>query len=357
MLKALQFTSRTLCLLLAAIGALVAVLAACFIGVMAIVRFQEGRLLPEDKQLLDKAVIWFFGSGAFAGVAWWLGRRVGGTADDSFRLTQTATGRSEEFAQRASLVLFFILLAAWLWPAVPGNGVAKVAVSIGWLVVAYLGLHLRIFLHELGHLSVAWLLGFHLQKIQIGDGPRVWSHRLANGLRCELRVWPRAGLVLAAPQSTRHFKISQALFVGAGPMMDAVLIWSVYCLSSRAYGGLVEAFVSGPGVLTVIVLFWFTVMSAASGLIPHRVWVGGNKMLTDGALLLQILVPRLGTARIGFASDSSQALALLQSESRQPLVGNSEAAERRKGRAASPTFEEQRARLASRILPALRISA
>jgi hypothetical protein len=352
MRKALQFISRTLCLLAVAVGTLVLALAACFICMMGIIQMNEGRLMPGEKQALEKVAVWFLSSCVIVGVGWWLSRRVGGKDDDSFRLVRSTTGRSEKLAEPVSQLLFFIASALWLWAIIPGSVATKIVTMIGWLLVGYFGLHVRICLHELAHLGAAGLLGFHLQKIQIGDGPSVGSFCLRNRLRCELRFWPHGGVVFAAHRTVRHFTRNQIAFVAAGPLMDALLLWVAYRLICEGFGGLGSAFVHGPGGLTAAALFCLTAMSAARGLMPHRVRLAGDNRPTDGYLLLQLLVPRLKTTRLRFPSDSARALELLQSSSSQETFAvDSNPAEPGDPPAASPAFREQRDRLASRLLP------
>jgi hypothetical protein len=351
--KALQFLFQILCLFLAGAGALAALLTGCFIAVMGIVWFREGALLLEDKQMLAKAVPWFLGSGVFMCITWWLGRQTGGKRDDSFRLVKSSGGRSEELVQQASQVIFFVVSAIYLWATIPGNSTLKVPMIAGWLIFGYLGLHLRILLHELGHFLVAWSLRFAMRKIQVGVGPRLWACSFANGLLCELRAWPHGGFVFATPRSSRNFRARQFLFVAAGPLTDALILWSAYQLILYSFGGLAAAFVHGAGGLIASVLFWFTAMSAVGGLIPQTVWIGGNKLRSDGYLLFQLCISsHVGPAGFPLNPNWKEALELFQSSSPQTAFLDTGSFCAGEPSACSKAFRQQQARLGSRLLPA-----
>lgn len=96
-------------------------------------------------------------------------------------------------------------------------------ISIGYLaafVAALLGIALAlIFLHELGHLSAAWLVGWTPFVFRVGGG------RLLLGWRCgelSLQVGRNVffGYVRAAANSPQLFRTKQIVFATGGVIAD-----------------------------------------------------------------------------------------------------------------------------------------
>jgi hypothetical protein len=344
---------QTLCLFGTALAVFAAAIAACFIAVMGIVWVQEGRLMPEDKRMLAKAAEWLLASLVVAGLTWWAGRGLGGKKDDSFRLVRSQTGDSEDRSNKAFVIAFFIAAALLLWPTTSTNVLARISSVLGWLFLLFLGLHLRIFLHELGHLVVAALFRYRLQKLQVGIGSCLGSFRFRSGLRWEWSVWPYGGFVFAVPQSRKHFRLRHALFIAGGPLMDTLVIWAAYHEITRSFGGLAVAFVSGPAGVVTALLFWWTALSFAAGLLPRVIQAEGRKIWNDTSLLLHVLTASHERMRAllwqcdwPHALESIRAIALEQ-PARSAPVG----ATRSDGISEAVTFPVQRARLASRLLP------
>jgi hypothetical protein len=350
MKAAISFFFRTFCLLFVAVGALVALVAFCCVFMIGIVWLQEGRLLGEDKRLLLKGAAWFGGACLFVYVIWRLAQGAG-KSDNSFRLTKSSSPRSERLHQRTSLLLHFLLLTTWLWRALPGPAFVKFPALAGWLILFFLGLHLQIFLHELGHLVAAWLLRFELRKVQIGLGPRLWSRSFANGLRLEWCAWSLGGFMLAHNPDTKHFRLRQSLFVAAGPLMDAVVVWCGYKFIVSA--GYSSAFPQSAGGVVACVVFLWTAVSALGGWIPRKTWLGNQKVWTDGYWLwLLWTASNKRLAQLIAQMKWRHALESLQSGDRQfafafePLLaGPANVA------ASLDTFRQQHLRLRSRLLP------
>ena len=319
---------------------------------MLIVWSQEGKLLTDDKQILAKAAVWLLGSCFFVYATWWLRCRAGGKRDHSFTLVQSTSGASEKLFQEISEIILFVVLAVWLWAIIPGNAFIKIPRVAGWLAVGFFGMHARILLHELGHLIGAWLVGLNLRKIQVGVGPLVWSCSLANGLRCEWRAWSRGGFVLATHRNNKGFRARQSLFVAAGPLADMLVLWSAYRLIIHTFGSLAVAFAHGTGGLLVSVLFWTTLVSAVSGLVPHMVWIGNNRMWSDGYLLLRLwTASREGISELASHPDWRRALELLQSEHpRQEISSEVIDSEAHEYLDTLQAFQQQQARLGSPLL-------
>ncbi len=320
---------------------------------MIIVWIQEGKLTLDDKRLGAKAAICFLGSLVLAGITWWLGRNLGEKDDDSFRLIQSHSVRSEERADRTFLVILFVATGALLWSLIPGIAPTRILLVVGWLLVGFLGIHVRILLHELGHLAMAALLRFKLEKLQVGVGRHLGGFRLPNGLICEWRAWPNGGFLFARPRSTAQLRWRQALFVAGGPLMDACILWAAYHGLTFCFGGLGVAFVHGPAGLIASLLYWSTVISAVAGIIPVARWIGGRKIWTDGYLLAHLLIAsRERIQALSCQVDWPQALELIQASDRMEMSGRSTTGTiPPAGTCKATPFPTQRARLASRLLP------
>lgn len=344
----LRFLCRTVCLILVAIGALIGVVAGCAIAALAIVWVQEGQLLLQDKQLLAKGAAWLGGACLFVYVTWRLAK-LAGESDDSFRYRKTEQkpgGRSDI----VWLLLLFLMLTPGIWGALPGPAMVKLPALAGWLILAFLGLHLQIFLHELGHFTAAWLMRFHLRKMQIGIGPRLWSYSFANGLRFEWRAWSLGGLMIATDPATKNFRLRQFFCVAAGPLSDLMILWAGYKLIASGVLGS-DLLDSAGGRVLGLILFW-AALSLLGGAIPRTAWLGDRKVWTDGYwlwLLLRASDKRLATlaAQIKW----HDALASFQSNERPSwLVWKPLPAAPVNPAASLETFRQQHIRLSSSLL-------
>ena len=357
MKSVLRFLFQSVCLFLVAAGSLAALLASCAISAMLIAWYQEGALQTTDHQILARAAQWLLGSCVLVGVAWQLRRRTiaNNAHDDTFKLVQSESGRPEKLVQEVFEILFFVFLAIGLWGLIPGSAVIKVPTVAGWLTVGFLGMHARIFLHELGHLVAARLLGLDLRKIQVGVGPLLWSHTLASGVFCEWRFSPEGGFVLASHRSTESFKARQSLFVTAGPLADILILWCSHRIITRAFGGLGAAFTHSSGGLIVFALFWWTAMSAVTGLVPLKVWMGHRRVWSDGYWLLRLwTASKEGMKELASNPEWRAALELLRASrpDGKVIVVEPEGPGSRPG--SSLTFQQQQAQLASRLLPTVK---
>jgi hypothetical protein len=331
-----------------AAGSTAALIASFFVAAMVVVWFKEKALLVTDRAMLAEGVKWLLGSGLLVGLGWWLRKLVAYKPDDSFRLVESGSGRLEKLVQNVSGFGLVILLVSWLWALDPGSSLTRIPKVAGWILLGFLGLHVRIALHEMGHLAAACLVRLSPRKIQVGVGPPVWSRAFANGLLCEWRAWPHGGFVLVPDRRTEGFRIRQFLFIAAGPLTDFVILWSAYQVMQRAFGGLVELFLHGPGGLLFFSLFWLTVLSALGGLIPRQTLLGPQRVWTDGYLLLQLWTgSSLVSPGPSYHSNWREPLALLGSDGARSAISSDESPARRAG---PLVFQEQRALLNSRLL-------
>jgi hypothetical protein len=340
---------RALCLLLAAIGALGVIGGASMVAAFAVVWFQEGRLLPEDGRLLGKGALIAVGAALFVYVAWRFAN-WGATNDRSFRLTKS-TPAQELWSQRISLFLLMFVTGVFGFCSVGGSKLVGLASAAIWMTFTFACLHLHIFLHELGHLTAAWLMKFDLRKMQIGVGREIWSHSLTNGPRIELRAQPIGGFMMAIdPRKTGHFRIRRFVFVAAGPLTDATILWVGYQLVSTGF--LHSEFLAGSGGVVVAVLFACVALTMVSGLIPQTVSIGGRKMWSDGYWLwllattsnrrLEILAQQI---KWSYALEAARSCKIAARTEFQPLL-----AARVHASVSLDTFRRQHSLLGSRLL-------
>src|SRR5438552_11366773 len=141
-----------------AAGFLVGIFASCMAAGLLIARFQEGGFYPPDQQMLGKAAMWLAISSLVTAAAWWLHCRYLGH-DESFRLVETRSPRTERLSFAVFDILGAGLLSFWLWAITGRHGWLKIPIILGWLAVAFMGMHLRIFFHELAHLVAARIVG------------------------------------------------------------------------------------------------------------------------------------------------------------------------------------------------------
>jgi hypothetical protein len=330
-----------------------ALIASFFVIAMLIVWFQEGVLQTADRKMLRAGAKWLLGAGVLVGAAWWLRGKIvpNPKGGNSFRLVESKSGRSEKLAQDISGLMLVICLAIWLWALSSGSVLVKVPIVASWITVGFLGMHGRIALHEIGHLAAAWLFRLAPRRIQVGVGPLIWSGSFANGLLCEWRAWPHGGFVLAPDWKTKGFRLRQSLFVAAGPLTDALILWATYQLSAHVFGGLGAAFAHGTSGFMVFSFFWLTALSAVGGLVPRTVRIAHQKMWTDGYLLLRLWTGSARFPQLAYNSNWQEPLERLQVANPRSVTSPEAGEPQLPAHQTGPvTFREQRSLLGSRLL-------
>ena len=196
---------------------------------------------------------------------------------------------SEQFATGIVWIGIGAIASIWLYDRIPGGGWMRTVQAAGWLIVLSLGMHIRVLLHESGHLLAAQLLRMNPLQVQIGTGFLLWRYRSPKGLTWHWRLYPAGGVVYTAAEREQGFKWRYFLVTAAGPLTDALILCIVYNFLIQAYGGLAAAFLHNVAGLVLFALFWFTVVSAVTGLVPHRVYLGTSGLHTDGYWLFRLL--------------------------------------------------------------------
>lgn len=287
---------------LAAVAIMAAVIGFFIVIAMALVWWQEGRLGANDWGSLR----WGGGIAVIGALLAWAGvrlahgkRRPGEARVPSFTLVHSPDGRPERLAQRFVYVLCLGLLGVWLWGRSTGNPWARGLEVAGWLALVYLGLHTQVLLHEWGHLGAARLLGADLLALRVGAGPTLRRGRTRTGLAWEWRLWPTSGFALAVHPQAAGFRVRQFLFIAGGPLVDGLLIWALWSALPQPEGTWLggRAFANSAGFGVVKFLLIAVTLSAAEGLVPHRVHLDDGVAHSDGWWLWKIAFLPAGQIR------------------------------------------------------------
>jgi tetratricopeptide (TPR) repeat protein len=112
-------------------------------------------------------------------------------------------------------------------------------------------------LHELAHAFAGVVLGFRLFRLSYGLSGRVLCRRRFFNCVLEIRRSLSGGFTLAAPRSTRWFRLRWSLFVAAAPMANALLAAAGFAASpeSRSVEGLALSFGWANLIMLVVSLF------------------------------------------------------------------------------------------------------
>jgi tetratricopeptide (TPR) repeat protein len=150
--------------------------------------------------------------------------------------------------------------------------------GIGGVYLFSVGLIFVTTIHELGHASVAWALGFKFHAINIGPLTIVRDHYGHRHVHFDWnRLLGHGGYAAATPVSEEHIRSSAMMVVFAGPFASlnaGLLCWLIYL---KLPGTEWEAYWRIPGVLAVLFLGDFV-----GNLIP----IG----YCDGTMLLHLLL-------------------------------------------------------------------
>lgn len=128
-----------------------------------------------------------------------------------------------------------------------------------WLMAPILTFVCILVLHEAAHAAVAWLVGFRVLHVEIGQGPawRAWHLR---SFVIVVRRWPTFGYVSAAWRGRAWLRCRNVAFLLAGPLMNIALAAAAIWLLGFA-GDPAQRFLWLPSAAV-------TVFMAVTGLIP-----------------------------------------------------------------------------------------
>ncbi len=291
MVTAVRFLRAFVGALLAVVAMMVTTVAITIIVATISIWWQDPSLSGREWQTLW----WSMGAAVAGGLGVWAGirfahgkRRPGEPSAASFRLERTKSGRQERFLEAAGVYALFLVLAVELWYRVPGDPYRRVGQVAGWFVVIYLGMHLRVLLHELGHLGAGGLLGLSPWTLRVGMGPVLSRGQTHAGFQWEWRLRPGGGWGECLYSSEGAFRRERFCVVLGGPMADALLVtggWLAWSYLGRP--ALLPPTPPGAAIIAADVLIFVTLAPALAGLVPHRVSVGDRVLHTDGWWLLK----------------------------------------------------------------------
>ncbi|MEY2537377.1 MAG: hypothetical protein QOG67_1117 [Verrucomicrobiota bacterium] len=285
-----------------AAGCVAGLVSGTVVSAMLIAWAHDGRLLENDGPILAKGTAVLAAASAIVLLAAWLYRRFGESDDTTFRIVTSRPGRSEKISGGVFELLFFACLGALLLGIIP-PGPLRIPIVIGWLFAGFAGIHAHILLHELGHLSIAWALGFNLRSLHAGTGPLLCATTLRTGTRFVWRAWPLGGFAFATDPRGKNLRLRQSLVVAGGPLMDGAILFAGCRLIIQTCGSLGDALTRNPGSLVAGLMLVHVCATAINGLVPHAVWIDDRRLHTDGWLLLRTWLAPKGV--IGFSGDPS----------------------------------------------------
>lgn len=106
-----------------------------------------------------------------------------------------------------------------LWQATwPGNHHVS---SFFWIMAVLMMTLPMIVVHELGHFTAGWLVGFRMIEFSLGTGPILWQRTL-RGLRLVVRQIPSCGHVMHLEEN-KAMRFKRIVFVSGGPAANVLL--------------------------------------------------------------------------------------------------------------------------------------
>ena len=151
----------------------------------------------------------------------------------------------------------------------------------------WLGLHVVILIHELGHAFAALLLGWQVHKVQIGFGPLLWRKESPSGFIGEWRLFSDGGLTVAWPQFAFNSRWRRWLYTAGGPAASFIFVGDHGLLSlpdppRNARIASIQRYLAGRGFCV------FGALVAFGNLVPYRTSLNEMEPYSDGYHLLTI---------------------------------------------------------------------
>ena len=156
-----------------------------------------------------------------------------------------------------------------LWPAI--NLVGAFAAFVLWGFPS-------IFLHELGHITAARLLGLTPTHLIVGEADEFLQFRFL-GIHVIFRMLPFGGLAIVKHPITHRLKAF--LFIAAGPASNALIIWCCLLL-----------WPGSPIKWILAVIISTEILNIAVNLVPIDRHYEHHTVPSDGKRLFQILFGR-----------------------------------------------------------------
>ena len=91
------------------------------------------------------------------------------------------------------------------------------------LILIYFG---AVFVHELGHVLAAWMVGWVPMSMTLGEGLG-WNLSKIFGMQFRISLDPFGGSVMAFPRGPRFHRISGIIFAAGGPAASIFLTLAI----------------------------------------------------------------------------------------------------------------------------------
>jgi hypothetical protein len=154
--------------------------------------------------------------------------------------------------------------------------------AVAWFICFLSVIYCTIIVHEFAHAAVGRALGMHVHSVTIGNGPRIGSWRLWDGV-VVLCLIPLGGRTFASHTETRSFRLRHCLHSLAGPVSSLALCVGIFPLFLAANEQL-DVRHDDPFSVTGLLAATLGVL-ALTGLgclIPFRLRAGGQQQWSDG---------------------------------------------------------------------------
>lgn len=278
--------------LFTAVGLIVTVLGVCWTGLFASLWFRGDHLSRGDRTGWLACALGSLAGALLllAGVILWRASETGPKRTGTFRLKLTGKRRRRSTRQGAWNTFVWLCVGAEiLWiPSGDPPGLKLRALLIG-VPAIYLGFHAMFLCHELGHLSVAGLLGFDLQTLQIGTGPMLFNRKIGE-MQLEWRAWLGGALVRSADRREPGWRGRHWWLVAGGPAAHAawcaaLAVWLLW----RNQGSWAPLSPSDEVGTVALYLLGLSLLHLAYALVPRQGRIGALRVHSDGNQLLRTL--------------------------------------------------------------------
>jgi len=192
------------------------------------------------------------------------------------------------------------LLWALIVIKVVGGQFENLFPGLGVLLLVF-AIFLAITVHEIGHLTAGWVVGFRFSVIRIGPFSLNLEHgRLRVRIRREMPALGYAGMHI---DNVRRLHRRMLIYIAAGPIANLLSVPATVLLVNYAFPRLGKSWVAVPAAEFALISLMFTMLS----LVPIQ-----SGLLSDGARIEMLLCSRersrrwLSIAAIGMSSNGGK---------------------------------------------------
>lgn len=202
-----------------------------------------------------------------------------------------ACPESSRFIQILGNVVWILIAGIYVFALVQswtGSLFARVVAASAVLVFVFLGMHLLVAIHELGHAVAGAIARLEVDAFQVGIGPLIYQRKSWDKIFIEWRLFPILGLVTAGIPDDANARARMLFFFSAGPAAT----YGCAKLSSLWMAN--AACIQTPTLLAALIVSGHTLNALAWGqlianLIPLKFLTGGRLLQTDGMQILLLL--------------------------------------------------------------------